>query len=155
MPRRRWGMGWGYRKFQNAGYRFTLPRQTILNVLEKSDTHLSVENILEEVQKECKECDGVNLTTIYRNLEVLIELGIVSKYDFGDGRARYELTQHINKKHNHKHLVCTVCGRIIDCRDFLEEERKKESEQIKKKYSFNIQEEIHQFRGICSNCRKK
>ena len=151
MPGRGWGKGYGCKRFNMEGYRSTLPRQSILDVLEKSKTHLSAEEIFNKVQKECS---GVNLTTIYRNLEILVSLGIVLKYDFGDGKARYEYIENPEKNPNHLHLVCKVCGRIIDCPDFLDNYDPKKLNKIMKKYDFEIEEQVHQMRGVCSFCKK-
>ncbi|MFC1566677.1 Fur family transcriptional regulator [bacterium] len=149
MRRKRCRKSWGCQDFHEAGYRFTAVREAIINIMENSDTHLSVDDIYNKVKKQH---DGVNLTTIYRNLEILINMGIVLKYDFGDGRARYELVSHFDKKPFHIHLICKSCGRVIDVEDFMCEHKNKKVETIKKKYKFLIDEEIHQFRGICSNC---
>jgi Fur family transcriptional regulator, ferric uptake regulator len=149
MPRGRCRRGFGYQEFEEAGYRFTTIRQVIVQVLENANTHLSVEDIFKEVQKQC---NGVNLTTIYRNLEILINLNMVLKYDFGDGRARYELVKHIESKPFHLHLICKLCGRVIDVDDFMSSDKKREHEALEKKYNFKIEEEIYQFRGVCSFC---
>ena len=140
----------GCRKFEEAGYRFTVTRKSILEILENTDTHLSVEDIFQKVQKQC---DGVNLTTIYRNLEILQNLNVVLKYDFGDGRARYELVDHVNKKSNHVHLICKVCGRVIDVEDVMCDCKASVQKKLSEKYEFEIEEEIHQFRGVCSFCK--
>ena len=141
-------------RFRNAGYRLTLPRQTILKVLRQTAKHLSVEDIYLEVHKIYP---GIGLTTVYRTLELLTRMGIVSKFDFGDGRSRYELASGEEKKHHH-HLICTNCGRIIDYTDFIGEEKKvldRIEKRIAEKYNFKINSHQVHFYGLCAKCRDK
>ena len=103
------GPNW-HKRFTGCGYRFTMPRKVIIDVLQKTNKHLSAEEIYQEVYKVCPQ---VGLTTIYRTLEVLTQMGLIFKFDFGDKRARYELFEGTNVEHHH-HLVCTGCKRIIN-----------------------------------------
>jgi Fur family transcriptional regulator, ferric uptake regulator len=143
--------GWCGR-FEEAGYRFTQLREFILDILKNKKGHLSVEDIYSELIKKCR---GVNLTTVYRNLEILVELGIVEKFDFGDGRARFELVV-IKKKNDecvHHHLVCMKCGKIIDFECSSVDKHESEIKIVEDKYNFKIQEHLIQFRGLCSKCK--
>jgi Fur family ferric uptake transcriptional regulator len=84
-------------------------------------------------------------------------MGLVSKFDFGDGRARYELAGDPRGDHHH-HLICTRCKRVINCSEFIDEEVKfleKAEKELSKKYNFDIKNHIMQFYGICSKCRGK
>ena len=98
------GQGWWHGKFRGCGYRLTLGREAILDVLSKTDDHLSAEDIYMKIHPKHP---GVGLTTIYRTLDVLSNLGMVYKLDFGDGRARYEFAEGPKGAHHHHHLVCT------------------------------------------------
>ena len=141
------------RHFERAGYRFTRLRELILDILKSKKGHLSVEDIYSEL---IKKCSGVNLTTVYRNLEILVELGIVEKFDFGDGRARFELI--IEKKEQnecgHHHLVCMKCGKIINFECTSVDKHQSEIEAVESKYNFKIEDHLVQFRGLCSKCKK-
>jgi Fur family transcriptional regulator, ferric uptake regulator len=139
--------------FEKAGYRFTQLREFILDVLKNKKGHLSVEDIYSNL---VKKCSGVNLTTVYRNLEILVELGIVEKFDFGDGRARFELINELNQEDEcgHHHLVCKICGKIIDFECSSVDKHKSEIEAVENKYNFKIEEHLVQFRGLCSKCKK-
>ncbi|MDD4875958.1 MAG: transcriptional repressor, partial [Dehalococcoidales bacterium] len=57
---------------------------------------------------------NINISTVYRTLELLKQLGLVTETDLGGGRVRY----HSAEKGHHHHLVCQQCGAIVD----LEEE---------------------------------
>lgn len=145
---------WWWGRFRGRGYRITVPRQAILNVLSKTDKHLSAEDIYLAVHKVYP---AIGLTTVYRTLELLVQMGLVFKFDFGDGRARYELAQGPGGIRHHHHLVCTKCGRVIDYTDFIDEEKellRKTEEGLAKKYKFKIKNHLIQFYGICDKCQK-
>jgi Fur family ferric uptake transcriptional regulator len=81
-------------------------------------------------------------------------MGLVFKFDFGDGRSRYELSKGPNVKHHH-HLVCTNCGRIIDYSERIDEEVKLMGEiekTLSKKYGFKIKSHQMRFMGLCDKC---
>jgi Fur family ferric uptake transcriptional regulator len=92
---------------------------------------------------------------VYRTLELLVQRGMVFKFDFGDGRARYELSESPKGIGHHHHLICTGCGRIVDYTDFIKEEKellKKTERGLAKKYNFHIMNHLIQFYGLCSQC---
>jgi len=142
-----------YGRLREAGFRLTLPREAILDVLMKNLGHLSAEEIFFLVHKKYP---GVGLATVYRTLDLLIGMGLLSKFDFGEGRSRYELANQPPKEHHH-HLVCSQCGQIIDYGDFMEREMKfiKELEaELFKKYKFKINSYQIHFSGLCQNCQR-
>ena len=75
------GPPWWHGRFRRFGHRLTAPRETILNTLSKTQKHLSAEDIYLEVHKIYP---AVGLTTVYRTLELLVRMGWVYKFDFGD-----------------------------------------------------------------------
>jgi Fur family ferric uptake transcriptional regulator len=149
------GPPWLQGKFRGCGYRLTVPRQAILDVLSKTIKHLSAEDIYLEVHKVYP---AIGLTTVYRTLELLVRTGLVFKFDFGDGRARYELSEGPKSIGHHHHLVCTGCGRIIDYTDFINEEielLKQTEKGLSRKYKFKITNHLIQFYGLCYKCKNK
>lgn len=146
---------WWHDRFRGYGYRLTLSRQAILNVLGRTSKHLSAEEIYLEVHK-IHPSSG--LSTVYRTLELLVQVGLVFKFDFGDGRARYELIRNLEGQDHHHHLVCISCNRIIDYADFIEDETsslEKTEKGLSDKYNFKIMKHIVQFQGLCDKCREK
>jgi len=98
---------------------------------------------------------AIGLTSVYRTLDILANLGIVFKLDFGDGRARYELAEAPGGERHHHHLVCTGCGRVIDYKDFIDREMaliRQAEEGLSKKYHFRITNHQIQFYGFCDQC---
>ena len=153
--RGRRGMGprWWDGRLRQHSCRITVPRQVILEVLSKEKKHVSAEEIFLKVHKKYPD---IGLTTVYRTLNLLTEIGLILKFDFGDGKARYELSSGPEKEEHHHHLVCTNCKRVIDYRDFIEEEEKlfKKTEKVlTDKYNFKITDHFVRFYGLCEECR--
>jgi Fur family transcriptional regulator, ferric uptake regulator len=86
------------------GYRVTPQRQLVLAAVTKLE-HATPEDIWAEVQQTAS---GVNISTIYRALELLEQLGLVTHTHLGHGAPRY----HLAAEAEHVHLVCSECGRI-------------------------------------------
>jgi Fur family ferric uptake transcriptional regulator len=95
------------KRLSEKGYRMTPQRLMIVSAIESSDGHISAEEIYAQV---VSKYPHVNISTVYRTLELLKELGLVTETNFGEGRVRY----HPAGKGHHHHLVCTGCGAVID-----------------------------------------
>ena len=94
-------------KLSKLGYRLTPQRMMILSAIENSDDHISAEEIYTQI---VAKYPNVNISTVYRTLELLNRLGLVTETDLGGGRVRY----HPAEKGHHHHLVCRECGATID-----------------------------------------
>lgn len=141
-------------RFHGCGRRMTLPRQMILDYLHKTGGHLSAEEVFSGLKNILP---TMALATVYRTLELLTELGIVHKFDFGDGRSRYEFAEGPGSIGHHHHLVCTSCKRIIDYTDFIKEETellRRTEKGLSEKYDFQIKNHLIHFYGLCRDCAK-
>jgi len=94
-------------KLSELGYRLTPQRLMVVEAIENSDHHISAEEIYTQV---LAKYPHVNISTIYRTLDLLKQLGLVTETDLGEGRVRY----HSAEKGHHHHLVCQECGAVID-----------------------------------------
>ena len=94
-------------KLSELGYRLTPQRIMVLSAIEDSNDHISAEEIYTQIVAKYPQ---VNISTVYRTLELLKRLGLVTETDLGGGRVRY----HSAEKGHHHHLVCEKCGTIID-----------------------------------------
>jgi len=94
-------------ELREKGFRMTPQRMMIVAAIENSTSHISAEEIYAQVTEKYP---NVNISTIYRTLDTLEELKLVTKTDLGDGCVRY----HPADKGHHHHLVCRECGAIID-----------------------------------------
>ncbi len=149
MPR---GPRWLEERFRGHGFRWTVPRQVILWVLSNQNDHLTVEEIYFRAHRKNPH---IGLTTVYRTLEILQKVGAIKRYDFGDGKARYELNYGKGKNHHH-HLVCRSCGKIIDYEEMLEEEKRlteRLEKKLEKKHRFKIETHQIHFYGVCLECK--
>jgi Fur family ferric uptake transcriptional regulator len=152
--RSRYGQRWG-ETLQKNGYRMTVPREAIINLLSGSEKHLSAEDIYMAIHPENQ---AIGLTTIYRTLELLQRMGILQKFEFGHGRAKYELSEDYGNKKHHHHLICSKCEKIIDYTEFAKEELEfigKVEKGLEQNYGFTIDSHILHFYGICDQCKGK
>ena len=88
-----------------SGYRVTPQRQLILEAVTRLE-HATPEEIYAEVKQTAV---GLNLSTVYRTLELLEQIGLVTHTHLGHGAHRY----HLAADAQHVHLVCRACGAII------------------------------------------
>jgi len=120
----------------------TPQRMMVLSAIERSDHHISAEEIHAQV---VARYPHVNISTVYRTLELLNRLGLVTETDMGGGRVRY----HPADKGHHHHLVCQECGRVIDLDETVLHQLK---EIIKKEYNFDPEMRHLAFFGRCADC---
>jgi Fur family ferric uptake transcriptional regulator len=88
------------------GYRLTPQRQLVLEAVDRLE-HSTPDDILAEVRRTAR---SVNISTVYRTLELLEELGLVSHAHLGHGAPTY----HLADRHHHMHLVCRDCAGVIE-----------------------------------------
>jgi len=146
-------IGW-HGQLRHHGCRMTLPRQAIMDVLGQTNGHLSADEIFFQVRKNFPNC---GLMTVYRTLDLLAGLGIVTKFDYGEGKCRFELSEEHSKKKHHHHIICRACHKIIDYSDFAQEEvdyLEKATASLAKKHGFSIDSHEINFKGVCSPCQK-
>lgn len=142
---------WFHGRIRGCGYRLTLPRMKIIEVLNSSNGHLSAEDVFVKVHRIYP---AVGLTTVYRTLEMLVASGIVVKIDTGDGKARYEFKK-TPEEEPHFHLICKKCGNIINVEADKELEKNidKAKEEYIKRYRFKVDNPQLRFYGYCENCK--
>lgn len=92
-------------KLRGSGYRLTPQRELILDAVD-SLGHATPDEVLAEVRKKSS---ALNVSTVYRTLEVLEELGLVRHAHLSDRAPTY----HSVRDHEHFHLVCRNCHRVI------------------------------------------
>ncbi|MBW1912062.1 MAG: transcriptional repressor [Deltaproteobacteria bacterium] len=140
--------------FKGHASRMTAPREAILEFVSTASKHMSAKEIYTSLQKKYP---GIGLSTVYRTLNLLARMGIVTKLLLADGQCLYEFKSKGNNEHHH-HLICTNCGIIIDYREFFEEELKlvrKTEAKLAKKYKFIIQDHNIEYLGLCEKCTLK
>jgi Fur family ferric uptake transcriptional regulator len=89
-----------------SGYRVTPQRQLVLEAVSRLE-HATPEEIFADVRQIAR---GVNVSTVYRTLELLEQLGLVSHTHLGHGAPRY----HLAAEAEHVHLVCRLCEQVTE-----------------------------------------
>ncbi len=141
--------------FGDCGLRMTASREAIIEALSKMKEHVSAEDLYLAAHKINPR---IGLTTVYRTLELLCRMGMVYKTEFGDGRARYELSEVAGGREHHHHIICTVCGKIINYDDFSEKEVRvicEMQQELEDKHKVKIRHHSVQYYGECSKCMPK
>lgn len=136
-------------KLYENNSKLTPQRKMILQTfLDHQDQHLSAEDVHQIVRPAAPE---LGVATVYRTLELLSDLKVLKKMEFGDGRSRYEL-QKEDEPHHHHHLICLSCGKVREFEDDLLETLET---VIAKKSNFKIVDHELKFYGYCSECQDK
>ena len=95
-------------QLKDAGLKVTLPRLKILNILESAvQKHLSAEDVYKLL---LEAGEDVGLATVYRVLTQFESAGLVSRHNFEDGHAVFELSS----EEHHDHMVCVDSGQVIE-----------------------------------------
>lgn len=128
---------------RQTGHRLTPQRESVLTVVAESDGHLTAEEILARVRERYP---YLNKSAVYRSLDLLAELSLVTQTDLGHGRVEYELHRHPH----HHHLICRHCKAVqqIEHSAFEPLHRK-----LKNDFGFEADLDHFAIFGTCSKCR--
>nr|WP_155073491.1 transcriptional repressor [Streptomyces taklimakanensis] len=119
----------------------TPQRQLVLEAVDKLE-HSTPDDILAEVRRTA---GGVNISTVYRTLELLEELGLVSHAHLGHGAPTY----HLADRHDHMHLVCRDCDRVIEADTRLADDF---VERLRREFGFDTDMKHFAIFGRCRDC---
>jgi Fur family transcriptional regulator, ferric uptake regulator len=135
--------------FRDRQYKMTSQRQIILqSFVDHPNQHLSAEDVYGIVRQLSPD---IGLATVYRTLELLSDLDILQKMDFGDGRHRYEVNE-TTTPHHHHHLICLSCGEVREFEDDLLETLET---AVARRSQFDIVDHQLKFYGYCRECKAK
>ncbi|MCC3144735.1 transcriptional repressor [Halanaerobium sp. Z-7514] len=124
--------------------RMTKQRKAILKVLKHTDSHPTADWIYEKVREEIP---NISLGTVYRNLNVLAELGKINVLDYGSNQSRYD-----GKSDHHYHFHCEKCGNVYDLEIDLGTNL---NNKINEETQFIAENHRLEFSGICHECQQK
>lgn len=137
---------------REKGLKVTTQRILVLEALSSApDKHFTAEEIYEAVKQEYPE---IGLATVYRTIQVLLELHLIDRINLDDGYVRYEIgaVDSSEMKHHHHHLICLSCGKVFsfgdDLLDTLEE-------KIQESMDFKVVDHEVKLYGYCRNCRER
>lgn len=132
-------------RLRREARKITGPRAAILDILRHHPHPLTNKEIFAELPK--GQCD---LATVYRAVQMLEKLGMVKRFDFGDGAARFELVDEGASGHHH-HLVCTNCSEVVEIQECFPEEIE---QRIASQNGFRAVTHRLEFFGLCPDCQK-
>jgi Fur family ferric uptake transcriptional regulator len=132
---------------KKSNLKYTKQREIILKFLSQNSKHFTTEEIYNAIKKEHTNMN-IGLATIYRTLNTLEEVGIVSSISFGISGKKFEF----GIREHHDHMICNKCSNIIE---FLDEDLENLQKNIAIKYNFLLQTHNMQLFGICQECQNK
>jgi Fur family ferric uptake transcriptional regulator len=128
---------------RRAGHKMTPQRLLIVRALRHAKGHVTAAQILDEVREEYP---FVDISTVYRTLDVLRRMRLATATDMGGGDAVFEWTP----EEPHHHLICSICGHVVELgHGYLAGLEQAISAD------FNFAPDMHHFAifGLCSYCR--
>jgi Fur family ferric uptake transcriptional regulator len=111
-----------------AGMRMTEQRRVIARVLSDAQDHPDVEEVF---KRAAAEDEAISIATVYRTVRLFEEAGILTRHDFGDGRARYEPSP----EDHHDHLIDIQSGKVIE---FTNDEIERLQNEVAEKLGYRL-----------------
>lgn len=127
----------------NAGRPSTHQRKLLLDILQEAKGHLDATELYRRATAKDKR---ISLATVYRNLRLFKELGLIDERRLDEAHCYYE----IKGSAEHYHMVCTACGRIIEFESPLVG---KLVEELREKSDFEVSKAVLHVEGYCQKCK--
>ncbi len=127
-----------------SNMRATEQRRVLLEVLQSLKTHPTADELYVLVKQQLPR---ISLATVYRNLELMADQGLVRKVVLGDGPMRFDGTLE-----PHEHIRCVSCGQVADVAPVVSEDR---YEAVEAETGFEVYGHQVAFFGLCPECRKR
>lgn len=131
------------RIIREMGLKVTGQRLAILQSLSSGRTHVTAQEVFEDIGKKHPE---MGFATVYRFLRKLTESGFASEVRMGGLPARYEL----KSKTHHDHLTCTRCGKIVE---FENQKIERLQLEVARHFGFHLTDHVLELYGVCGDCR--
>jgi Fur family transcriptional regulator, ferric uptake regulator len=131
-----------HERLRAGGQRLTPQRLLILELLYVHGDHVTADELFEQARARYP---YLNISTVYRTLELLRDVGIVSETDLGDGRRHFALLS----DDRHHHLICLSCGYVQEVEDGLFDPLRRE---LRAGYGFEPRIDHLAIFGVCSGC---
>ena len=126
-----------------AGARMTRQRALILDIIHQG--HLDADEIYRRAREKQPR---LNLSTVYRTMRMLKELGLVEELHFDEAHHHYEM----KPRAEHHHLVCLGCGKVVEFNCLLSPKMKR---NIGREKGFKVTGAEVVMTGYCSKCQAK
>jgi Fur family ferric uptake transcriptional regulator len=115
----------------------------IVEAIAHQGDHVNADEVFALIQVRTH---AINIATVYRTLDLLVEQGLATRIDLGEGRVIYATDQH----GTHIHLVCRQCGRVLDADQEL---LSAFNRQLQSNYGFAADLQHISVLGLCSDCQ--
>ena len=129
---------------RERGLRLTTQREAVCETIFSCPGHICAEHILGAVSSAHPELK-MNKTTVYRTLDLLLELGLVTEHKCGEGRAQYEPAA----RGRHSHMICHGCGILMDMDPDIAGSI---NEGLRNRHGFQVDLEGYPVMGLCPRC---
>jgi Fur family transcriptional regulator, ferric uptake regulator len=132
-------------QLSEQGYKLTRQRRAVVEVVTQTPAHLSAAEVYAKAQRACPD---LGLTTVYRTLEILEQMGVIRRVHLDGGCEGFAPT---SAEHGH-HLICSRCQETIEFENCnLTVLLKRVSEQT----GFTIEQHWLELVGLCPKCQKR
>jgi len=141
--------GGGRQALRQAGYKLTAPRLAVLDALEQHGGHLTaaeLTTLLEQEADSAASIGSIGRATVFRTLDLLVQIGIVSKTMQAGSVATYVL---MTGGHHH-HLICTHCQRVIE---FPDCGLSPLLTLLESQFGFQADSHLLEVYGVCQTCQ--
>ncbi len=132
------------RYLARQGLKSTRQRALIVETFLAAPGHLDVDDLLARVRARSPR---VSAATVYRTMKLLTACGLAHAQNFGDGHTRYESAF---RREHHDHLVCTVCGTIVE---FENDRIESLQDQVARRHGFLVRDHRLELYGLCADCQ--
>jgi Fe2+ or Zn2+ uptake regulation protein len=126
------------------GKRTTSQRRLLLDILKQADGHLDADELFRRAKLKVPH---ISLSTVYRNLRLFKDLGVITERHFVEEHHHYE----VKPKADHHHLICLGCGQVTE---FDSDQIAKIAKEIGLKHDFSVTGSDLHIEGYCPRCRK-
>jgi Fur family ferric uptake transcriptional regulator len=128
-----------------AGLRKTSQRESILEIIRHGQGHLDADEVYQRARKKQPR---LSLSTVYRTLQTLKELGLIEEVHLDENHHHYE----IKASHEHHHLICLGCGKVVEFECPMSVQM---MEEVSREKDFEVVNTEVRMKGYCADCRKK
>ena len=138
---------------RRAGHRRSGPREILIELFAREDCALTVQEIDRQLKAWIEQGAvgrAVGVASLYRGVEVLQDLRLITRVDVGDGVARYERAPVEQDDHHHHHFVCDQCSLLVPFDDDALEDA---ISGLEDRFGFQTKEHEVVLRGTCLACR--
>ena len=123
---------------------YSKQREIIFEALKENVVHPTAETLYEIIKKNYPD---VSKATLYRNLSLLTDLGVIKKIDGLESSAHFDHNTHL-----HYHFICDCCGKIFDVTSNVAQNVVDKTEM---ETGFNVTNHEFVFHGLCNDCKEK